>query len=381
MKGFVSILFLVLIGVAEQSIAHDMGDGAHVEVVVTDSLEFQLDITYQEFLVIPGVDKDDDGRVSATEQESIDLKTLDDYILQNLEIRMDDEFCVIDIVGHERIQHPAGDYLRFRLAHQCKGVGSSLEVEYRLFFQQNPYHQGTLTLSQGGRASLYYFWQDQQVNRVSLEGDTLTSVLLSGMRWGIHHIVVGYDHLLFLLCLLLPSVLVRHGKGELGRIPQPAPSIRPVILTVVQIVTAFTVAHSLTLGLVIMGWVGSPSPRFVEAGIAVTIMLVAVNNIIPIPSRLKTSAGGVLVVMALGLLHGFGFAAGLNVKAIPSDDLVWTLLAVNVGIELGQLVFVLCVVPMLFGVRKWSWYQQGVLRGGSVVAFFVAFWWLVDRLG
>jgi hypothetical protein len=193
------------------------------------------------------------------------------------------------------------------------------------------------------------------------EGDGL-------VREGVHHIVTGYDHVLFLLCLLLPAVMRRTPSGW-----KPAQRLRDALWPVVGIVTAFTVAHSITLAAAALGWVALPA-SFVEPAIAATIILAAANNLWPV-------FGGrvVWVTFAFGLLHGFGFAGVLAELNLPTMDFALALLQFNVGLELGQLAIVVVAVSLMFLVRRSQRYEPWVIRGGSTAAASLALLWLIER--
>ena len=185
---------------------------------------------------------------------------------------------------------------------------------------------------------------------------------------GVRHILTGYDHLLFLLCLLLPAVLRRHA-GQW----QAVAGWREAMLPVAKTVTLFTLAHSVTLALAALGWVRL-SPSIVEPAIAATIMLAAVDNLRPVLLRWRG-----WVTLVFGLIHGFGFAGVLGELQLPPAQFGWVLFQFNLGLELGQLCLVLAVVPLLFMLRRHTGDVPGVLRGRSALALLLAAIWLVER--
>ena len=193
----------------------------------------------------------------------------------------------------------------------------------------------------------------------------------SFIREGVHHIVTGYDHLLFLLCLLLPAVL-RRTPGPPARW-QAVTGWRQALGPVATTVTLFTLAHSVTLALAALGWVRL-SPSFVEPAIAATIMLAAFDNLRPLLLRWRGT-----VTFGFGLIHGFGFAGVLGELQLPPAQFGWALFQFNLGLELGQLVLVAAVVPLLFTLRHRPAYVPVVLRAGSVAAMGMAALWLVER--
>jgi HupE / UreJ protein len=186
---------------------------------------------------------------------------------------------------------------------------------------------------------------------------------------GIWHIWSGFDHILFLIVLLLPSVLYREGREWRAQC-----EFRPAFWNVLKIITAFTLAHSITLSLAVYGFVSLPS-RFVESAIAASIVVGALNNVYPLVlNRLW------LVAFCFGLLHGFGFASVLTDLGLPRDALLLALVGFNVGVEVGQLAIVSAVVPMAFMLRHTWVYKWLVLIGGSLVIAILAATWMAERM-
>ncbi len=205
-----------------------------------------------------------------------------------------------------------------------------------------------------------------QVTRLTPASDTfvveavpsLTQLMRSYVGLGIEHIIFGIDHLLFVLGLLL---LVR------GTVP------------LLKTITAFTIAHSITLSLAVLGVVHVPPPP-VEAAIALSILFVGTELV-----RQQRGEAGLqypwLVAGAFGLLHGLGFAGALTRIGIPQGEIPLALLMFNIGVELGQLAFVFAVIGLIrslrgLGVRWPSWSR---LVPGYVVGTAAAFW-LFERV-
>ena len=169
---------------------------------------------------------------------------------------------------------------------------------------------------------------------------------------GIEHIVTGYDHLLFLLCLLVPGGTWRS---------------RAVT------VSAFTVAHSLTLVLAALHVV-TPPARFVEVAIALSIAYVAIENLLVDTPRARWPTA-----FGFGLIHGFGFAGMLDVLEMPTGQLVSSVLAFNLGVEIGQLAVVLLAVPLIALLTRDAWHRR-LVQTTSVFVCGLAAWWVVERL-
>ena len=174
--------------------------------------------------------------------------------------------------------------------------------------------------------------------------------------------------MLFLLCLLLPAVMRRTPEGwrPVDRLPQ-------AVLPVMGIVTAFTLAHSVTLTLSGLKIVSLPS-WFIEPAIAVTIVLTALDNLWPI-FRLPRA----MVAFFFGLIHGFGFASVLAELDLPASSFAWALLQFNLGIEFGQLCIVLAVTAVLYLLRRRPDYPRWVIQGGSLAAITIGALWFIER--
>lgn len=204
----------------------------------------------------------------------------------------------------------------------------------------------------------------------------LTQVLRT-VREGVDHIAAGTDHILFLVSLLLVSVWQRPRASAMT--PRPMADWLPrtrwlgAVGEVLRLVTAFTVAHSLTLALAAFG-VLSPPSRWVESLIALSVLVAALDNLWPILRAPRWA-----VVFGFGLVHGFGFAGAMQDLGLSSQDLAWPLLGFNLGVELGQLLLVACVLPLSFWLRRTAFYRMAVVLPGSAVIAALALVWFVER--
>ena len=186
---------------------------------------------------------------------------------------------------------------------------------------------------------------------------------------GVWHIWIGIDHILFLVALLLPSVLrLENGKWV------PVSNFKVAFYNVLKVVTAFTIAHSVTLTLATLDVVTLPS-KWVESVIALSVVLAALNNIYPMVSDRVWA-----VALGFGFIHGFGFANVLADLDLPSGTLAVALFSFNIGVELGQLAIVFVMFPIIFLLRQQSFYQPLKLRLGSAVIGIIASLWIVDRV-
>jgi hypothetical protein len=194
---------------------------------------------------------------------------------------------------------------------------------------------------------------DMREGRVRVDGGRAGAGTWSFVRLGIEHILTGYDHLLFLLGLMLP------GGGALA---------------LVKIITAFTIAHSVTLSLAVLEIVVLPE-RLVEAVIALSIAAVAAENLL----RQATVARRWAVSFCFGLVHGFGFSAALREMGLPAHGLLLSLLGFNAGVELGQALVIGVALPLLVAVRR-AGFERRVVWGSSMAILLVGLGLFVERL-
>lgn len=182
-----------------------------------------------------------------------------------------------------------------------------------------------------------------------------TDVALAYLGLGFKHIIpLGLDHILFVLCIFL---------------------LNPKLKSVLWQATAFTVAHSITLGLAMYGLI-SPPGHIVEPVIALSIMFVALEN--AITDKLKPSR--IIVVFIFGLIHGMGFASALTGLGLPKQQFATAIITFNVGVELGQIAVILSAW-LLVGIwfSKKEWYHKRIVLPVSIVIAVIALYWTIER--
>jgi HupE / UreJ protein len=186
---------------------------------------------------------------------------------------------------------------------------------------------------------------------------------------GIHHIATGYDHLAFLLALMLP-IMLRRGNDP----TKPVQNQRPGIGALLRAVTGFTIGHCITLVTATFGWITAPS--WVEPAIAISIGVSAWLNLYPV-RWLRND----VLALAFGLVHGLGFS-GLMREANVSDALLpWALAGFNLGVEAAQIAGIVLWCGLHWVVARWQRYEQVVVRGGSWALLALASYWTLQRLG
>jgi hypothetical protein len=300
-----------------------------------------------------------------------------DQILQfveaNLSFQANQQRCVLTMPeGLRADTHFDEGYLSVALIADCKSQNiDDLVIKYTGVFSQDPEHKLIVNLTgigsdKTGIASQVISVDQQQVN-IDLQSSDWFSVLSSYVYQGIVHIFIGTDHILFLVVLVLTSVLTyQNGKWI------PKLNNSQVIKDTAWVITAFTLAHSITLSATAIGWI-VPSSRWVEFGIALSIVLTALNNLWPLVTRLS------LITFGFGLLHGMGFASVLGELGLSEQHTLLSILAFNIGVEAGQLMILLALLPVLFFCRSKQWYPKYGLKLGSIIIGIIAINWSIQR--
>ncbi len=269
-----------------------------------------------------------------------------------------------------------GRFARYHYRTDEGQVATRIQVENDLFLEQDRFHRSLLMIAfnrQTGETFADEFTAlifGPATRRQELDLNNIEGLLRPRefIRQGILHIWIGIDHVLFLAALLLTAVLLRRREAW-----EPVPDFRSACWKVVGIVTAFTIAHSITLTLSALGILRLPS-QVVEAAIALSIVLVALNNLFP-----KWNERSWLLIFFFTLFHGMGFASAMGELPFRMVSLVRVVLAFNIGVELGVLVIVALLFPFLFLLRRTTFYRPVILVGGSIVIGLLALYWFVER--
>lgn len=345
--------------------AHKASD-AYVTLAQDGSvLHGQWDIALRDLDAAIGLDANGDGDITWGELRGKQSE-IAAYALARFRVSSDGESCSL-MPGRQLVDsHTDGTYAVLTFTGECPRVAPTLTIDYRLFREVDPQHRGLLNFVHDGRSESLVF-DSENPRRVVGTNSALVQVA-TYLNAGVWHIWLGFDHILFLVSLLLPSVFVRDRTGW-----RAGATFRGAFVDVAKVVTAFTVAHSITLSLAALSIVELPS-RFVESAIAASVVLAAINNVFPL-----VASGRWIAAFAFGLLHGFGFAGALHDLGLPTHSLALSLASFNGGVELGQLAIVLPFLPIAFLLRRTALYRRVIFVGGSVAIATLASLWLVER--
>ena len=339
------------------------------------SIDVRWDIALRDLDYVLQLDRDESGDLTWGEvrQRSDDITRL---ATSRLTLTAGDLPCKwVTAADLQLDTHSDGTYAVLSLTAQCPSPNAPLKANYSLLFDVDTSHRGLVqwiapaAAGTQGLAQALIFGVESAEQTLSLTPASAWQTLRQYAADGVWHIWIGYDHILFLLALLLPAVLVRRAAQW-----EPAQSFRGSLIEVLKVVTAFTLAHSITLSLAALQIVSLPS-RLVESVIAASVIVAALNNL-----RGTIDKRRWVMAFVFGLIHGFGFASVLADLGLPQGALVLALVGFNVGVELGQLTIVAVFLPLAFWLRATRFYRVGVLTGGSVLVALLASWWLAQRM-
>lgn len=361
-----ALSFLLWCGIA---VAHRPSDAFLTLDVRGRELNGQWEIALRDLEVAVGVDANNDDKITWGELKAAEPK-LRAALLAALQISADGKPCVLnisDLLVNNRVD---GHFAWFTLAGECPSAPVKLGIHYSLLFALDPSHRGILVLTSGGVAQSAVLSPDRNNIQLTLAETSHWRQFWDYLRDGTHHIWIGADHILFLLSLLLPAVLLRNAHTW-----KPVTRLRDACWEVFGVVTAFTLAHSVTLSLAALQIIRLPT-SLTESAIAASVFFAAMNNVFPVVTRARWP-----VAFGFGLIHGFGFASVLGELGLPQGARLLSLVAFNLGVEVGQLSIVLIAMPVAYLLRYTSFYRRYVMTGGSLLVAGIAAYWFAQRSG
>ncbi len=379
MKRFLTTIVFCLIFLATPLRAHaHSASTAYLRLLPRDAtVAVQLSVALRDLDYAVGLDTNGDGRITWGEVRARET-AIDAYALSHLAIAADGAGCPPGPVTHLTDQLSDGAYAVLQFNAACSGKPHRLRIDYSLLFDQDTLHRGLINIVTSNGANhagvVSPTTRSLSLDLSASEGgaaffDTVESFCVTG----IDHLLTGIDHMLFITMLLIPAVFVRK-RGADGRETQVAANnFRTVFVESLKVLSAFTLAHATTLTLSVLRIVYIPE-RLSESGIALTIVLTALDNIFHfMPARRWPLA------FAFGLVHGLGFASALGPLDLPPVALGVALVAFNLGLEMAQITIAAVVLPLGFALRQTLFYPRRVVPGISAAVGLLALAWFTDR--
>ena len=363
LRGSITLVLLLLGSVEYRLFAHNP-DTSYARLEIAPK-RLELKLTYDLYTLSKIIPLDDNGDHRITEEElGRHLPQIQEYLASAVEL---DATGLVPALGNpagfvwpkdategipEKDFHSAACLVAFRFERAIDDVPEDVTLTFRVFSRFGDRHSVL--------GKFVYLGKESEVTFNQFEPDyafetgyepPLSKRLFKFFKLGVEHIFLGFDHLCFLLALIVVA------------------QIRDLL----KIITSFTIAHSITLVLAALDIVRLPA-RLVEAAVALTIVYVAVENLWPKPRPHRWA-----LTFGFGMIHGFAFASVLEVLGLPSAGLIRCLLSFNVGVEFGQLVIVLLLLPVVLQLGRGR-YGPLFVRGISLSLALVGMAWFLDRV-
>jgi HupE/UreJ protein len=367
MRRLVLLVCLATVLAGGSACAHLASDSyLRIELGDDGRLSGQWDIALRDLDAAIGLHAGPDGRVTwgmlKSRRDAIEAYAMSRLSIAGCAPRPDE--LLVDY-------HAGIAYAVLRFDAACTAAFGAISLKYSLLFDLDPSHRGLLTLvTPSGEQSDVLSPEHSEVNIARTPG-TVTGEIARFIGFGIDHILIGYDHLLFVAVLMIVAPFRR--AGGIGWLPLDR--FGTVLVEILKILTAFTIAHTITLSLAVLGVIDIPS-RLVDPAVAVTIMLAAIDNVRPILPNIRWN-----VAFAFGLVHGLAFATALGPMRLPPLGLMLALGGFNLGVEFGQLALALLLISIVFVLHRDRIYLRLLVPALSATAFLLASFWFSQRLG
>jgi hypothetical protein len=375
----------LLVGLCAPALAHKASD-AYLQLndgsSASQAITFKLSIALRDIdAAIDTLDTDNNRSLEWGEIRQ-NMPAIQGWVAQGFQAMCAEQGLPLTWAFESLEERSDGVYVRLVASAACSR--SALSIQYQLMRNIDASHRLLVGGIVRGQALAAVVSPQSQTAAVLLPADqgvATDSKAVALGAWatfaqffpeGVYHLVTGYDHLAFLLALLLPIMLLPAHRWGAQPIVNGAVH-RPGLWFLLRTITGFTIGHSITLMLASLGWIGSPA--WVEPAIAVTIGISALLNIYPV----RWLRGDVLA-LGFGLVHGLGFSNIMREANVSDSLLLWAVAGFNLGVEAGQLAGVVlwCCVHLI--LVRWQRYEPVVVRGGSWALLALAVYWTGERL-
>ncbi len=395
MKFFylILVLYIAPVFMSGKLAAHEPENSYIYLSIYTDSIVGRVEFSKEEFPKIV------EGQVlTALTQEHLEFYSpvIKAYLKQNISFKNKEKKYPISFrkIGISLHRHIGKKFIACHfLLDEMDMLPEYLDIQYSAFMQSDVTHRGMLIIHYNWEAGIInnessvslIFSPSETQQRLSFTGLSIWRGISALTMLGLWHIWTGWDHILFLVALILPAVVRRKSVAkQLSSLQHKVPAgystvwlpvryFKPTFWYIIAIMSSFTVAHSLTLGLVALDILRLPDV-FVESVITISVALAAWHNISPIFNHKEW-----VVAFIFGLFHGFGFAGALANLGMQDSYLLLSLLGFNLGVELGQLIIIVLLLPILFMLRKYSIYPR-LITWGSVALLLIAIFWGIEKI-
>ncbi|WP_203143188.1 HupE/UreJ family protein [Marinobacter mangrovi] len=356
----------LLFAMAGPALAHKASDGFVYLDTSTEPSQLRIDVALRDLALVVPLDANGDRQVTSDELNRA-RGDITRYLEQGVQLQAGSRNC--RLVGQDwgLSRHSDGPYAALRYQVRCPADAAPDQLRYDLLFEVDSLHRGLIQQTDGDQEQLAVLGPDDHALSLDAAGRSWFSVFADFLQQGIWHLLLGFDHLLFLLVLILPATLARHQSTRDPKI------LRSRLWELAGIVSSFTVAHSLTLGMTVLGLVHPPSGP-VEIIIALSIAVTAINLLFPVLGHRTWK-----IAFGFGLVHGFGFASVLEELTHGTSERVLALAGFNLGVEAGQLLILAVIFPLLYAISRYRLYQRAAVPAIALVVTVISLYWAAQR--
>ncbi|MBW0148282.1 HupE/UreJ family protein [Marinobacter arenosus] len=361
-----TLTLCLMMVLASQAHAHKASDS--FLYVDTGRSELRIDVALRDLALLLPLDQNGDQQVSGREIRA-QRAGMTRILESGVTVASASGTCALAGADWGISTHSDGHYGAARYRLDCPNGEPPATLSYQLLFDRDSLHRGLVRIDSGDRETLAVLSPDQrQVDLLPGSAPGRWRTFTTFLREGVIHLLIGLDHILFLLVLVLPASLMTASPGR-----SESPGLRPRLIQLAGIVTAFTLAHSVTLALAALEIVRLPI-AWVETVIALSIALAALNVLWPVLGR-KTWK----LAFGFGLVHGFGFASVLGDLTGGEANLAIALAGFNLGVEAGQLGLLILGFPVLYLLARFRVYQRALVPAMLAGVGGISLMWVIER--
>lgn len=360
------IVFLIAATFSIPTLSHELSNGyLTLKSESNETLSGELLLKPKDIGQVAGLDANNDGNLTWGEVNR-NHNLANGYIQNHLIIRGSETRCTVSVAPPSLRDISAESLLVYPLSVNCAFL-NEVSVHYTGMLGDFPTHKLLTSVTLNQQTSVHVLDSERSFITIAPENNYWVSQFGEMVYQGIWHIFIGLDHILFLVATLLTVNLFRKNKRW-----EKEQSKKLIIKSTVILVSTFTLAHSITLTATALDFISLDS-RIVELGIAISVVITAINNVYPIIMRLG------FITFGFGLLHGMGFASVFGDLNAESGSLAMNVLAFNIGVELGQLVIVALLLPLLILLRNLKAYSKAIMPIASSIIAVIAINWTLQR--
>ncbi|MGX5202875.1 HupE/UreJ family protein [Aliikangiella sp. IMCC44632] len=377
---FISIgAMLLLLLLSPLSYAHQLST-AHLDLVQNSAGQHsgRLSVSFADLEKFIGIDNNFDGKVTWEETNAARQKIIS-YIESNTKVQIivaqgAAKLCSISFnQAFSLTQKYTETLLSIPLNLVCPAShtkASAIQLDYYAFIDTLNHHKLLLSWEATNQQQALLD-KNSHSFKLKLNNDSALSTAKFYFWQGILHIWLGFDHLIFVLLLMLPLAKTLFTLKPMVDSPR---ALLPLLIPSLKLITGFTVAHSITLCISAFGWSSLPI-NWVEAGIAFSVVLTALNVVFNWVKNIFW------ITFVFGLLHGLGFASALGNLGINQEQQLISILLFNLGVETGQILFILALMPVFIVARKVSILRNYAVNACATLTLGIGLFWFFERVG